>query len=466
MFGMALADVMGSISMALNTLPMPSYMPREEEFGYNFKGNRIGNVITCNIQGFFATFGIVVMFGYNAGLCMYYACSIAIGMRDKVIQKYVEPFLHMLPLFCGLAYSVPPLVHELYNPGVGAFVWCCVTPYPDECGNNSYECIRGRRETMNNLMKVMSSFIYSALTIIIVSMTMVLWKVFQTNRLLTELSEIYNRRGIHDRRRVHLQQRNERHRTSKVIFVQVSLYLLASLLGLVPPMLRVTRVVSSNEQNTSAQLKALANIDRVILVFLPLQGFFNFVIFVSHKIYNYRRVHRNVSICNVLGLLFQGSGNDPTIMISRISIVDVDHQHKNGDCIGDPYLIEFNMDYDKQHQRKRSIAEDASNPVDENFHFRLDLYRSQALQQPEDLASDTRLFDSAPQENQEMLVGTTTDTVEVFDDDEIVEEDCDVQNYIQEDMSSSFPSKSPNTSPDHDVEKSTKKRRYYTAMEK
>jgi hypothetical protein len=124
------------------------------------------------------------------------------------------------------------------------------------------------------------------------------------------------------------------------------------------------------------------------------------------------------------------------------------------------------MDYDKQHQRKRSIAEDASNPVDENFHFRLDLYRSQALQQPEDLASDTRLFDSAPQENQEMLVGTTTDTVEVFDDDEIVEEDCDVQNYIQEDMSSSFPSKSPNTSPDHDVEKSTKKRRYYTAMEK
>jgi hypothetical protein len=66
--------------------------------------------------------------------------------------------------------------------------------------------------------------------------------------------------------------------------------------------------------------KILENLEKTSLVLLPLQGFFNFVIFLSHKVYNYRRVHKNESISHVLALLFCTSTSDP-FFISRISVV-------------------------------------------------------------------------------------------------------------------------------------------------
>merc|ERR1712113_772204 len=54
---------------------------------------------------------------------------------------------------------------------------------------------------------------------------------------------------------------------------------------------------------------------------VPLQGFFNFLIFVSHKIYNYRRVHGDVTRCSVMKLLFQGDAEEP-ILFSNMSIVE------------------------------------------------------------------------------------------------------------------------------------------------
>ncbi len=47
------------------------------------------------------------------------------------------------------------------------------------------------------------------------------------------------------------------------------------------------------------------------------QGIFNALIFVSHKVYNYRRVHQDTSIRKVLALLFLGSGADDDLFISR-----------------------------------------------------------------------------------------------------------------------------------------------------
>ena len=55
-------------------------------------------------------------------------------------------------------------------------------------------------------------------------------------------------------------------------------------------------------------------------VLIPLQGFFNAMIFISHKVYNYRRVHKDVSRCGVIKLLFQGNTQE-FFLFSRISLV-------------------------------------------------------------------------------------------------------------------------------------------------
>ncbi len=55
------------------------------------------------------------MFGYNATLCVYYACAIAFKMREDKIVKWVEPILHIVPLVVGLGYAIPPFFTKMYN---------------------------------------------------------------------------------------------------------------------------------------------------------------------------------------------------------------------------------------------------------------------------------------------------------------------------------------------------------------
>lgn len=56
-------------------------------------------------------------------------------------------------------------------------------------------------------------------------------------------------------------------------------------------------------------------------ILTPLQGFFNLLIFISHKVYNYRRVFSNVSRCQVIKILFGREAHDEPVLFSRISLV-------------------------------------------------------------------------------------------------------------------------------------------------
>ncbi len=91
-------------------------IPSQKELTrWEWQGTRLGNVQTCEAQGFFVLFGDHTMFAYNAVLCQYYACAIAFKMREDVIAKRVEPLLHITALAFGLGYAVPPLFMEMYN---------------------------------------------------------------------------------------------------------------------------------------------------------------------------------------------------------------------------------------------------------------------------------------------------------------------------------------------------------------
>jgi len=60
------------------------------------------------------------------------------------------------------------------------------------------------------------------------------------------------------------------------------------------------------------------------LAFFPLHGFFNMIIFLSHKVYNYRRVHTETTVGKVISLLFTTNVQEPCF-VERISIVNDYH---------------------------------------------------------------------------------------------------------------------------------------------
>jgi hypothetical protein len=103
---------------------------------------------------------------------------------------------------------------------------------------------------------------------------------------------------------------------TRVVVIQAAAYFLSFLITLSMPILRNFPI--ANFKTNDNEILIL----RLQIVLMPLQGLFNALIFISHKIYNYRRIHPDVSRCHVLMLVFFGKADDE-VLFSRISMISV-----------------------------------------------------------------------------------------------------------------------------------------------
>jgi hypothetical protein len=216
-----------------------------------------------------------------------------------------------------LALAFAPLPFDLYNPSMAAYAWCGPVPYPYECYMypKQIECIRGDPEMMDLTYYIISILSAVMICLVILILLFVIKKVIHTDRMLRKLSDEYKQRN---QDATELRQTQDFHRSSKAAIVQAASYMLTTLLSNLPVFLLSSGAISV--LGSEGERKIADNFEKMMLLLLPLQGFFNCIIFVSHKVYNYRRVHGNVSTCHVFSLLLFTSAHDPTF-ISRISIV-------------------------------------------------------------------------------------------------------------------------------------------------
>jgi len=297
MFGMSCTDIMSSIAVALSTLPMPKELPYSYE---SFSGTRIGTIATCEAQGFFFVFGFIAMFTYNLMLCIYYTCAIAFGMKEQKIAKFVEPFLHLTPFVFGLGRAVPALVYKWYNP-VSWDAWCSIAT-----GGSEFDSNDGNDNGARNLknINVYVTFLCGALFLgIIICFGLIISKVWQVDRDLNRCGILRRGSSIRDSE---LKATKSNHNNMKVILIQCLAYFMSFLISLGILLL-------------SAVIVEPWWMIRLSFVLNPAQGLFNLLIFVGHKIYNYRRVSPDVSRCEVVGLLFRGQVDEP-VLFSRVYV--------------------------------------------------------------------------------------------------------------------------------------------------
>jgi len=332
--------------MALTTLPMPAVLP-PGLIDYGWPGIRIGNLGTCAAQAFGFYFGIVTMYGYNATLTVYYALVIAFRVREDRIVKYYEPILHAFPILLACGIAIPPLffIDDLvYKPSVN--VWCSIAPSINaELFVNKYFDMEMALITVTYLIILATSFVF------------IICRVYSVERHFSKIKRsatIRNRNSNGDRNRnTHrgaaaagggggnnnnangnvnensrsnsTRQRSSRsssalesnstHQNTKVLLVQVLAYTAALLVTISFPLTRVLVMNPESEPDW---------VVRGFLFLLPLQGFFNLLIFIAHKVYNYRRVHNDVSICNVIMMLLKGEAEE-LILFSRISLINYEN---------------------------------------------------------------------------------------------------------------------------------------------
>jgi len=374
MFSMSCADILSSAAIALTTLPMPSEFPCE---GNPWEGRAKGNIQTCEAQGFIIVAGGITGL-YNAALCVYYACAIAFCMSEEKIHKRVEPFLLSMPVIIGLLGAINGLLFDLYNP---AEHWCGMSTIEctvqDESGNQS-QYVRGTKEALERT--IISRFII----IIIIGITIVIslgltirraWiidsKLSDRENHITIFSmgtngeldsnlsgEAVGNEVVDDIRR--------KNATTKIVTIQALAYTIAYIFTLLLPSI----LVSDASTNPAIGI--------TIVFFFPLQGFLNFIIFLFHKVYNYRRLHRDVGYCSIISTFFFGPKVEEPLIFSRISLVQLDDEvwnqgviedvtgHENGheNISFDPTTEVLN---DNQEESKYSIDDDVAS-VTENLY--------------------------------------------------------------------------------------------------
>ena len=97
--GMSLFDIIGSVSVALTTVPMP--VDQMYPFSHTY-----GTVSTCAAQGFLITLACGVTLLYSAGLGFFHLCLINFKVNDESIRKFVEPTIHVISLTIPISFCV------------------------------------------------------------------------------------------------------------------------------------------------------------------------------------------------------------------------------------------------------------------------------------------------------------------------------------------------------------------------
>ena len=118
-FGLSNADIIRAVGVLFSAAPIP------EEFDY-FIPHANGNRRTCDAQGFVIYLGSSTRTVYFSCICLYYLTIINFNKRDDFIRTKVEPWFHWvsvgLPLIMGIIFLTQNMFAHVERMGV-----CAVT---------------------------------------------------------------------------------------------------------------------------------------------------------------------------------------------------------------------------------------------------------------------------------------------------------------------------------------------------
>ncbi|GFH53234.1 hypothetical protein CTEN210_09710 [Chaetoceros tenuissimus] len=256
-FFMSFWDALSSFSISLTTLPMPS------DTVYNYAGPSFGNKYTCQgQQAFIIITSVAMVLLSSVMLNSYYLCIMRYHVSNAKFRKYAEPIFLLLSIPLSLTAPIYLARKEMLNPTIHES-FCNVDVYPHEClQDNSIECIRGDR------LGIDMKFLFSIAAIVEIAILTVSMGLIVHTSCQEKILETKN------------------------VASQAFMYLFTCILtwGLA--------AVNTMLQQENKVIVILT------FIFFPLQGFFNLLIFMFHKIYTYKTFNHVYFTMDVVKMFF------------------------------------------------------------------------------------------------------------------------------------------------------------------
>jgi len=220
------------------------------------------------VQGFFITVGFIVPW-YNAALCVYFSLVINYNKTESWLRKNIELYFHLVPIVIVTVMGVAGFVFQVFN---FTGVRCFVSPYPTRCDMNpNVDCTRGE-----SYFAFRYSFAIQEVIIFVIILVCMSSIVVSTRRqerrqrswdlrlptVAIEVSSTLRRR----------QKRNQvRMKRTKQVARQAFMYVGACFLTFVWTF--IFEIAARIAKRPPFKITVIT------FAFLPLQGFFNFIIF-------------------------------------------------------------------------------------------------------------------------------------------------------------------------------------------
>jgi hypothetical protein len=278
---MSSADCLTSLMIALTTIPMP------KDVIYPFEMPSYGNIATCEAQGFIFMMGNGLAFCMNSVLNLYYLCTLRYNMTEKTFRCYLEIPLFILSLAIFITLPSTALLNQELNPDP-TDPFCTPITYPLDCTKaDNPECRgEGGRDTWYPATIAVCSLTFFTL---LITMALVVHSFYRNERKL--------RKTVKDN---HIQEGDEAYAdlqyaqwSSGIITRQALMYIAAFLITWIFGLVQISFFTEPND--TLYVLR---------MIFQPLQGFFNLIIFAYHKIYIVLISDEDVSFAEAVGIVF------------------------------------------------------------------------------------------------------------------------------------------------------------------
>ena len=369
---------------------------------YPFEGKMYGTTATCEAQAFLYLLGLFYVASANATLNVYYICSIRYNMSEERIKKVVLPIMFAIATAISVSLVTTLFFGDYLNPQPHDFA-CSYSGYPKECTwHDDVECIRGDESssTLQRTMRYMFAAFALLALIVIVSMCLVILTSYRTEMAAIsskQKNDALKTRG--DNEEINSSACDDFYADDISISESAVARMQEDAKSASPqgrPLLANTIIVSRQagmyvgafiitwvftimsfgmEDNWSVQI--------LKCIFQPLQGFFNFLIFMYHKIHNVRRCNKDFGFGRALKFVFQSPSEVPQMLLSKIDLVKEEERMSSVKSHSDPSSTDSKIFSDLLSLETPSV--DLSNALSSNA-------MSYASSKEEPLPSSTRKY--------------------------------------------------------------------------
>lgn len=273
LFGLSVFDLLLSIGLFIGTWAQS----HKSSFSIDASSISTGNIITCDASGFTIYMGSLAIPFYNAALNVYYYLAVCQGWKEQKMKKQFERYVHICICPVVVVMATIPIFFRIYNP----YHFFCFIADPEPTPT-----------TIQSMFFLIYSICVILCSVIIgISMISIIRYVKKTSRKSESYS--FRGKGVASTRRS-----RRRSQLSSEVKIMAFLYSVPFVITWLIPVMWTTCVYIT--WSTSFHIVPFGNnaihqiFSGYITIFLPLQGFFNWLVYMRPRLKKFMAASKNM----------------------------------------------------------------------------------------------------------------------------------------------------------------------------